>query len=145
MKNIVICADLREESLKRLRSLHEDIDLKHAKVHIVHVFEIQYYVSEFTPYVYPTESQYSEMENSGKAILEKLGADLGIPKENLVVQCFFSKSREERIGEYLKSSNANLVVSATRGKHGIDGLFSSSLTDYLIKYSPCDILVLRPR
>ena len=145
MKNIVICADLKEESLKRLRSIHEDIDLKHAKVHIVHVFEIQYYVSEFTPYVYPTESQYSEMENSGKAILEKLGADLGIPKENLVVQCYFSKSREERIGEYLKSSNANLVVSATRGKHGIDGLFSSSLTDYLIKYSPCDILVLRPR
>jgi nucleotide-binding universal stress UspA family protein len=145
MKNIVICADLKEESLNRIKSLHDDIDLKHSKVHLIHVFEIQYYVSEFTPYVYPTEDQYSEMESSAVSILSKLGADLGISKENLEVKCFFAKSREEKITEYLESSKANMVVSATRGRHGVDGFFSSSLTDYLCKYSPCDVLVLRPK
>ena len=61
------------------------------------------------------------------------------------MKVFFAKSREEKISEYLDSAKPNLVVAATRGKHGIDGLFSSSLTDYLVKYSPCDVLVLRPR
>ncbi len=145
MRNIVVCADLTEESLKRIKSLHEDIDLKHAKVHLLHVFEIQYYVSEFTPYVFPSEDQYADMEKSALSILEKLGADLGIAKENLLMKVYFAKSREEKISEYLDSAKPNLVVAATRGKHGIDGLFSSSLTDYLVKYSPCDVLVLRPR
>lgn len=145
MKNIIVCADLNEDSLNRLRSLKEDIDLKHSKLHILHVFEIQYYVSEFTPFVFPTEDQYFEMEKSTLSILEKLGSDLGIAKENLITKCFFAKSREEKITEYLKASDAHMVVCATRGKHGVDGFFSSSLTDYLCKFSPCDVLALRPR
>lgn len=145
MKNIVICADLNEASLARIRDLRHDIDLKHAKIHIVHVFEIQYYVAEFTPYVFPSEEQYSAMEKSTLGILEKLGSDLGCSKENLELKCYFGRSSEEKILEYLNISHADLAVVATRGKHGIDGLFSSSLTDFLTKYSPCDVLVLRPR
>lgn len=145
MKNIVLCVDLNEESMNRLKNIHHDIDLKHAKVHLVHVFEVQYYVSEFTPYVFPSEDQYAEMEKSTLEILEKLGKDLGVAKENLEMKCFFSRSNEEKVLDYLKSSNANMVVVATRGKHGIDGLFSSSFTDYLCKYSPCDVLVVRPK
>jgi nucleotide-binding universal stress UspA family protein len=145
MKNIVLCADLNEVSLQRLKSIHQELDLKHAKVHIVHVFEIQYYVAEFTPYVFPSEDQYKEMEKSTLAILAKLGKDLGINESNLELKCFFARSSDEKLLEYLKASNADLAVVATRGKHGVEGLFSSSLTDFLCKYSPCDILVLRPK
>lgn len=145
MKNIVICADLNDASLARLKDLHHDIDLKHAKIHIVHVFEIQYYVAEFTPYVFPSEEQYSSMEKSTLGILEKLGHELGVARENLELKCFFGRSSEEKILDYLNTSKADMAVVATRGKHGIDGLFSSSLTDFLSKYSPCDVLVLRPK
>jgi nucleotide-binding universal stress UspA family protein len=48
------------------------------------------------------------------------------------------------INYYLKEVKADLVVTATKGKHGIDGFFSSSFTDYLCKFSPCDVLVMRP-
>jgi nucleotide-binding universal stress UspA family protein len=144
MKNVVLCVDLNEETLNRLKKIHEDIDLKHSKIHLVHVFEIQYYMSEFTPFVFPTENQYSEMEKSTLSILEKFSLDLGINKENVILKCFFARSREEKLIEYLNDAKANLAVVATRGKHGVDGLFVSSVTDYLCKYSPCDVLVLRP-
>lgn len=145
MRNIVICADLNEQSIERLRSVREDIDLKHAKVHLVHVFEIQQYISEFTPYVYPSKDQYADMEKSTKAILEKLSTDMGLNSEQVAVECFFAFSREDELKKYLEKVEANLVVVATRGKHGVEGLFSSSLTEFLIKYSPCDVLTLRPR
>lgn len=145
MKNIVVCADLTEESITRLRDLHRDLDLKHTKVHIIHVFEIQYYMAEFSPYVYPAEEQYNDIEKSSVAILEKLGHDMGLSSENFIAKCFFARSVEEKVHEYLKVEKAEMAVVATRGKHGIDGLFSSSLSDFLVKYSPCDVLVLRPK
>lgn len=145
MKNIVLCVDLTEESLGRLKTIHKDIDLKHAKVHLIHVFEIQYYVSEFTPYVFPSEDQYAEMEKSTLAILENLGKDLGVAKENLVTKCYFHRSNEDKVLQYLSDEKADLAVVATRGKHGIDGLLSSSFTEYLCRYSPCDVLVVRPK
>jgi nucleotide-binding universal stress UspA family protein len=145
MKSIVVCADLNEGSLERLKTLHQDLDLKHANIHIVHVFEIQYYMSEFTPYVFPTEDQYAAMEKSTLTILNKLGTDLGISADRLHAKCFFSRSREDKILEYLKSSKADLAVVATRGKHGVEGLLTTSLTDFLCKYSPCDLLVIRPK
>ena len=144
MKEVVVCVDLTEDSLKRIKRLHDDVDLKHSRVHLVHVFEIQYYMSEFTPYVFPTEEQYKEMEDSTLKILDKLAVDMGVSQENRVLHCFFSRNREDKIRDYLNQAKADLAVVATKGRHGVDGIFYNSLTDYLCKYSPCDVLVIRP-
>lgn len=50
---------------------------------------------------------------------------------------------KEKVIEYLKEVKADLVITATRGKHGIEGLFSSSFTDHLVKHAPCNVLTLR--
>jgi nucleotide-binding universal stress UspA family protein len=144
MKNIVICADLNQASLDTLKKFHRHHDYKHVMLHFVHVFEIRIYNADIVPVIFPTESQYAEIEKSSLAILKNLAHDMGVRDDQVQLKCFFSHSREEKIKSYLDEVKAELAVVATRGKHGIEGFFSSSLADFLCKYSPCDVLVLRP-
>lgn len=144
MKNIVLCVDLREECLNVLKTVGQKINLKEAKVHLVHAFEIQSGVMEFATFVYPTEEQYPDIEKSVLDLLTSLQKDLGLPDSQVEKHCYFSHSKESAMKDYLVSKKADLVVLSTRGKHGLEGFFASSLADYLCKYSPCDVLVLRP-
>ena len=145
MKNVVICVDLNENSLDTLKKFHRHLnDFKHSTLHFIHIFEIHIYNADLVPVIFPTESQYSEIEKSTLLILNKLAHDIGARDDQIQTKCFFSHSREEKIRHYLTEVRADLVVVATRGKHGIEGFFSSSLADFLCKFSPCDVLVLRP-
>lgn len=145
MKNIVVCADLNQNSLDTLKNLNHSLDFKNANLHFIHVFEIHMYNADIVPVIFPTEVQYPEIEQSTLTILDKLAKDVGAKSEQVKLKCFFSHSREEKISAYLHEVNADIVVVATRGKHGIEGFFSSSLADFLCKYSPCDVLVIRPK
>lgn len=144
MKSIVLCVDLNQKCLDTLRQLPKTLNLNNVKVHLVHAFEIHFYNVDLLPVVYPTEEQYPDIEKSTLNILRQLGADLGLEPANLEMHCYFTHSREQRIKEYFEEVNADLGVVATRGQHGIEGLFSSSLADFLVKYSPCHVLVMRP-
>lgn len=144
MKNYVLCTTMEEQSLDTLKRIGSTLDLQNAIVHIVTIVEIKVYNMELAPFVYPSEDQYTEIESSAKILMNSLATTLGLKKENIRINCFFDSNRETRIKKYLIDEKADLVVSATRGKHGIDGFFSSSFTDYLCKFSPCDVLVMRP-
>lgn len=144
MKNIVLCVDLREDSLNVLKTVGKKIDLKGAKVHLIHAFEIQAGVMEFATFVYPTEEQYPEIEKSVLDLLTSLQKDLGLSDDQVEKHCTFTHSKEAAVKDYLDSKKADLVILSTRGKHGLEGFFASSLADYLCKYSPCDVLVMRP-
>lgn len=145
MNNIVLCVDLNDDSLETIKTIANNPILQNAKIHFIHVFEIHMYNADIVPVIFPTEIQYPEIEASTLKILEKLSSDLGIKAENTQLKCFFAHSKEEKINSYLKDSHADLVVVATRGKHGIEGFFSSSLAEFLCKYSPCDVLAIRPK
>lgn len=145
MKNYVLCATLDEDCFNTLKNLKKDIDLKHAKVHLVTIVEIQVYNIDLTPFIYPLEAQYPSIESAANSLLKGLQHSLGIEEENVIIKCMFTSNREETIKQYLESVNADLVVTASRGKHGVAGLFSSSFTDHLIKFAPCDVLAMRPR
>ena len=144
MKNIVLCVDLNQKCLDTLKTITKSIDLNNCRIHLIHAFEIHFYNIDLLPVIYPTEEQYPEIERSTVGILNQLGADLGLDPRNMTCECFFTHSREEKIKEYLHAVNADMTVVATRGQHGIEGLFSSSLADCLVKYSPCNVFVMRP-
>ncbi len=142
MKKVAICVDLNEQCFKTLKKLKNSELFKNAEIHLVHFFEIQVYTAEFTPFVFPTTDQYPDIEKSTIQSLANLENDLGITAKKV---CKFVHSSEESVHEYLKEQNINLVVVSTQGKHGIEGFFHSSFTDYLVKYSPCDVFVVRPK
>ena len=145
MKNIVICAALNDESLNLLRTLKDSPLLNQAKIHCVHCFKTEVYTNEFSAYVFPSDDKFPEIEKAVVSILSSLQKDvLGVGASAGDIHCFFDHSPKQKIREYLKDIKADLVIVATRGKHGLEGLFSSSFAEHLIKYSPCDIHVLRP-
>lgn len=144
MKKIVLCVDLNQKSIDTIKTLSKKIDLKNTQLHLVHVFENQIYNADLVPFIFPLPEQHQSIEKSAIEILIRLGKDLDIPESNIHAKCFFAFSREEKIKEYLSEVKSDLVVVATRGRHGIAGFFTSSLADFLCKYSPCDIFVLRP-
>lgn len=146
MKNVVVCVGLNDESLKSLRTLKKHDLIKNAeKIHFAHCFEIQVYTSEFSPYIFPTEEKFPDIEKSALTILEALAKDILNDKQlaNAQFHCFFSHSPKERMREFLEDTDANLAIVATRGIHGIEGLFSSSFAEHMIKYSPCDTYIVR--
>lgn len=144
MKTYVLCTTLDQDAIDTLKKVKDKIDLKNSVIYIVTVFEIHVYNVDFTPYVYPSEAQHAAIEKSAKNVMDMLATSLDIPKHNVSTKCLFDYSREDKIQEFLTEVKADLVVTATRGKHGIAGFFSSSFTDYLCKFSPCDVLVMRP-
>jgi len=145
MKNIVLCASLNDPSLDLLGTLKGSDIIKDANVHIIHCFEVQLYTADFAPYVYPTEEKYPELEEASQLILNPLKEKLASDCSSVNSKVFFSQSPKQKIKEYLQEVNADMVVVATRGKHGIEGLFSSSFAEFLVKFSPCDVHILRPK
>lgn len=145
MKNYVLCTTLEEDSINTLKKLKGDIDLSQARLHIITVIEKQIYTADLAVYAYPVEAQFPAIETSAVTLLKSIGEALGVNPANVITKCFFEFDREKTIKQYLENVNADLAIVATRGKHGLDGFFSSSFTDYLCKFSPCDVLVMRPR
>lgn len=145
MENVIICADINQASIDTLKNMHHEFIFQNAHIHYLHVFEVHMYNADLVPVIFPAEVQYPDIESSAVGILENLANDMKIQSGNRTVHCFFSHSREEKIISFLNEAKADLVVVATRGKHGIEGFFNSSLADFLSKYSPCDVLVVRPK
>lgn len=144
MRKIVLCVDLNQGCIDTFKTLAQKIDLKYARVYLVHVFENQLYNADLVPFVFPLPEQHQAIEKSALEILDGLGKNLDLLSDNVKTKCFFAFSREQKIKDFLTEVDADLVVLATRGRHGIVGFFTSSLADFLCKYSPCDVFVLRP-
>lgn len=146
-RQIVVCVSLHDESIDLLKSL-KNFDWKESDtVHFVHCFKKELFTNDFTPYTYPSEEDYDEINQSIKEILTNLGKEVigNFPVKQKIYQSFVSYSPKDRITDYLKESKATLAIVATRGKHGIEGLFSSSFAEHLIRFSPSDLYILRPR
>lgn len=145
MDNLVICADLNQSSIDTLKTLNPHLLQQSARIHFLHVFEIHMFNADLVPVIFPAEVQYPDLETSARGILANLAAEMKIAQDKHAIHCFFAHSREEKIISFLREVKADMVVVATRGKHGLEGFFNSSMADFLSKYSPCDVLVLKPK
>lgn len=147
MKNVVICCSLEDENIELLKALKGNNALENAKLHFVHIFEIHVYTSDFSPYIFPSEDKYPEIEEASKKVMKNIADEVCTPseREKSQIECYFAYSPKQKITEYLLDVNADVVIVASKQKHGIEGLFSSSFAEHLVKYSPCDVHILRPK
>ncbi len=147
-QRIAIAVPLEESLLQPLYSWGGRFDWSHVReVHLVHVVKKNITPLEFGLVEMPDENTYQEMAPT----LEKYLRDEAqkIIPDKYRGEVFFHLTRdfspeEEMIG-VLKKTNVDLLVVSTRGKHGFEGLFHSSFTDKMVKYSPCDVYVVRPQ
>jgi nucleotide-binding universal stress UspA family protein len=75
-----------------------------------------------------------------KNLVENFGK---LPTTKIKYSCQFHESPRLGLIEDLNRSKSDVVFVATRGKHGIEGLFNSSFAEYMLKFSPCSIFILR--
>ncbi len=145
-EKIVICLSDKPELIKPLYRLAGSEIFKNKEVHLINVFAQEIYAYEFSPYVWPDEKLFLELKTSVEQGMKKTADELfpnAADRAHVEVHCFLHHSPKQKITEYLKEIDASMVVVATRGTHGLKGLFTSSTAEHLMKFSPCDVYVLR--
>lgn len=147
MSKIVVAAPLEQDLQKPLERLKTNPLIKGSEIHLLHVVHLQYYFNEFSLYTYPMDDQFPEIQKTVLQALEQISKNIFSANNapaTITTTCLFHQDPKEQIVQYLKQNNADVAIVSTRGKHGIQGLFSSSCAEYLNKFSPCDLLILRP-
>lgn len=146
-QRIVIAIPLEESLLEPLYEWGRKFDFSHVEsVHFLHVVKKNITPLEFGLVESPDDATYKDMVPTIEKFLKDeakkiLPSDMKAPVHFQVTKDFHP---EEEVIDILKNVGASLIVVATRGKHGFDGLFHSSFTDYMVKFAPCDVFVVRP-
>jgi nucleotide-binding universal stress UspA family protein len=143
----VIAVPLEEALLSPLHAWGRKFDFAHVEaIHLIHVVKKNITPLEFGLVESPDDLTYHEMVPTlEKFLLEE--ARKILPAEfagALTYEVTKDFHPEEEVIDILRRFGATLVVVATRGKHGFEGLFHSSFTDYMVKFAPCDVFVVRP-
>lgn len=145
-EKVVLCVSDKDELTQPLLDLAGGELLKGKEVQLLHVFKQEVYAYEFSPYVWPDEKLFEELKLNLQTRLDTL-RDKIVPDEDdrkvSKAKIYLHSSPKQKIVEYLADEDADMVVVVTRGKHGFAGLFTSSTAEYLMKFSPCHVLILR--
>lgn len=146
-KKIAIALPIEDKLLAPLYQWGKHFDWsKIREVHLIHIVKKNITPLEFGLVEMPDEKAYQEMVPTLQKYLRDEAQKI-VPS-NFSGEVFFHLGRdfspEEEMITTLKKLKANLIVVSTRGKHGFSGLFHSSFTDQMVKFSPCDVYVVRP-
>lgn len=147
LQKIVIALPLEESLLGPLHEWGKNFDFTNVEsIHFIHVVKKNVTPLEFGLVEAPDDTTYMNMVPTLDKFLRDeakqiIPADYKGKLDYVVTKDF---NPEEELIDILKNVKATLVVVATRGKHGFEGLFHSSFTDYMVKYAPCDVFVVRP-
>ena len=146
MKKLMVCVDLTDRSIdlykKQLKEWNWD---EWDEVHFVHGFRSQVYADNFYFSAFPTELQVGSIEESVQSVLDGLGSyfvDGGF-KGKVVCKCIVSHNPKGSLRNYADENDIYQMLIETRGKHGLEGLFSSSFAEFMVRHAPCRVLVLR--
>jgi nucleotide-binding universal stress UspA family protein len=146
-QQIVIALPLEESLLNPLHEWGKKFDFSHVdNITFVHVVKKNITPLEFGLIETPDDITYQDMVPTLDNFLHEEAKKIIPPDFRGDVRFEITKDfhPEEEVIDILKRLKATLIVVATRGKHGFEGLFHSSFTDYMVKFAPCDVFVVRP-
>lgn len=142
---IIIAISLEEETFEPLRKIKTlDLDIK-AEIHLVHIVPSILYARgmQLSALTYPLPEERPRIEESIVKKLMELKSELLPEYSNVTYACLFDSNEKAAFNDYVTKQHPDLVVVATRGKHGIHNFFDSSFAQYQLKHSPAKVLVLR--
>lgn len=146
-QRIVVALPIEDSMLSPLYDWGKKFDFSHVEsVHFIHVVKKNITPLEFGLVESPDDTTYKDMVPTIDKFMRDearkiLPSDFTGKVEFQVTKDF---DPQEEIIDILKSLKATLIVVATRGKHGLDGFFHTSFTEYMVKHAPCDVFVVRP-
>ena len=142
---VVVAVSMEEETqqpLYQMKNLHFSPD---TEIHLIHVMPVILYARGMDLHVltYPLEEERPKIVETVTDKLKKLAREIFPEQSNIVYECLFDSNEKAAFCDYVQEQKADLVVVATRGKHGIKNFFDSSFAQHQLKHSPTNVLVLR--
>jgi len=145
IKKILAPIDFSEHSMEAMRGAMELAkDLGASEVHLMHVIAPQ---QSFIP---STIEQNRELARES-AMLEQAEQELArIKKDELgdskkVITFAVVGAPVQKLAEYAKEQEIDLIMVATHGRTGGERLLLGSVTEKLLRIAPCSVLVYRHR
>ncbi|HXH73462.1 MAG TPA: universal stress protein [Bacteriovoracaceae bacterium] len=141
-KKIIVAVSLDGETHNALMKLKE-VDIGHdTEVHFVNIVPVVLYARgmQFSLLTYPLPQERPAIEESVIDKLKGLKGEILPHHGKVVYKCIFDPNEKAAFNDYVLSEQADLVVVATRKKHG---LFDSSFAQHLLKHSPGNVLILK--
>jgi universal stress protein A len=148
VKKILAPIDFSEHSMNAMRSAMELAKDVGAEVHLVHVIAPHHH---FIPLPLATNVEQSRELAREAAMLEQAEEELAHLKKDE-----FGDSKKvmtfavighpvQKLVDYAKEQNIDLIVMATHGRSGIEHALLGGTTEKLVRSSPCSVLVIRAR
>ena len=145
-KKIIIAMPTEEDFMPSISRWGHEFNWAKCEAHFIHVVRKDYAVSEMSAIQIPDDKTFEQLKHSSLEFFKKKAHDV-MPErafDNAHFEVFLDHSPPDRIVKYANEIGADMIVVATRSKKGIVGFFTSSFADRMLKFSPCDVLVLRP-
>lgn len=144
-KNILVPADGSDNSERALEHAVAIAESTKATVTVVYVANIVSVISNFDQIPsgsgYVTEQVALDMEETGKAVLDKMVAE--VPSAVSVKSVFEVGSPGPAVLAVAKKCNADLIVMGSRGLGPLKGLFMGSVSSYIVSHSTCPVLIVK--
>jgi nucleotide-binding universal stress UspA family protein len=146
MANLMVCVDLSNESVDLIKKDLSKRNLEsYDEIHFIHGFQVQVYADSFYFCTYPQESEYTKIESSVVDVLKTIEKEIGenLQNKKVINKCLISRDPRESVIEYVNEQKIDRMYIATRGKHGIAGVFSSSFAEHMVRHAPCELIIVR--
>lgn len=143
-KKIIIAVGLIQEAEKPFQFLKEMPIHPDSEIQLIHMITENLYVDDLEfALSTPTENEKKLIVEQVTKKLQKFKDEFLPGLKNVSLKVLFDTNIRAAFTDHVKNQKADLVVVATRSRHGIKGLFDSSFAQHQVKYSPANVLVLR--
>lgn len=143
-KKIIIAVSLAEETQKPFLYLKEMPIPQDAEIQLIHMVTENVYADGFEfALTYPSKAEKQKLEEQIMLKLQSIKNDLLPRHMKVTTKVIFDTNIRAAFTDYVSKEKADLVIVATRGRHGIKDFFDSSFAQHQVKYSPANVLVLR--
>ncbi len=148
MKNIMVCVDLKEQSITPYKEFLNQLNTSEVKqIFFVTGFQRQIYADNFYFTTFPTKDEDEKIINEINMFLKEFSLQVLPPALGLEIKtkCLISSSPKQAVAEFSKEKNISDAVIVTRSLHGVEGLFASSFSEYMLRHTNCSLTILRSR
>src|SRR5258708_39118899 len=148
VKKILAPIDFSEISMEAMRGAMELAKGIGAEVHLVHIIAPHHH---FIPLPLATNAEQSRELVREAAMLEQAEEELKrIKKDEFgdsknVVTFAEVGHPVQKLIDYAKENEIDLIMLATHGRSGAEHLLSGSVTEKIVRNAPCSVLVYRRR
>lgn len=140
----IVAVSLDDKNIEALSQIGDLPFSENSVIHLVHVFEIHQLSLDFIPNLHLSPEDLLAVEKWGEDRLLEVRDKIGLTEKNCVVKCLISTNPRQEFLNYADTHGATLIVAVAKEREGVRGLFESSFTNFLNKFSRCNLLLLRP-